>query len=162
MVVFAQVAGAPKTVADVVHDMFDRFRSGKAINEQELMGAAAQVFGSWAMGGGIAGGYHPPVNPGQTEGQAHRATRTINDDIRDAWEQTRAWRDPRPAAPDPVLEQLRRARQVMGFAESEVLDEVKIRDRKRVLAKKHHPDRGGSAAKMAEINDAADTLMATL
>jgi len=54
------------------------------------------------------------------------------------------------------------ARQTMGFAQAEPLTEAIIKDRKRLLAKKHHPDRGGSVQKMALVNDAADILLASL
>ena len=76
-------------------------------------------------------------------------------------------RQPRPPPPpDPEIERQRAilaARQVMGFAATEPLDENKIKDRKRQLAKRYHPDlQGGSAQKMALVNDAADVLLAAL
>lgn len=57
---------------------------------------------------------------------------------------------------------LRMARKVMGFAPAEPLNTAMVRERKRTLAMKHHPDRGGSADKMARVNDAADVLLASL
>lgn len=50
----------------------------------------------------------------------------------------------------------------MGFPETGRLTEAAVKDRRRLLAKKHHPDRGGSVAMMAHINDAADVLLASM
>lgn len=60
----------------------------------------------------------------------------------------------RPAAPDP--------RAILGFAPGQklTLDEVKRRHRE--LARRHHPDRGGSVARMQEINQAVDAILASL
>ena len=66
---------------------------------------------------------------------------------------------PRPPPPPAVDND---ARRVMGFRDGEVLTEEQIKDRKRELAKKHHPDRGGKLEVMQRINEAADRLMAEL
>ena len=51
----------------------------------------------------------------------------------------------------------------MGFAPNDRLTESLIKERKRRLAKKYHPDiKGGSVHRMAAVNDAADVLMAAL
>jgi hypothetical protein len=57
---------------------------------------------------------------------------------------------------------LRRARKVMGFGPGDPITEDAIKARKRELALKYHPDKGGSATDMAAINDAADTLLAAM
>lgn len=54
------------------------------------------------------------------------------------------------------------ARRVLGFADNQSLTESMVKERRRMLAKKHHPDRGGSVAMMARVNDAADVLLASL
>lgn len=54
------------------------------------------------------------------------------------------------------------ARRVMGFPPTGRLTEQTIKERKRTLAMKHHPDRGGSVQAMAAINDAADVLLEEL
>lgn len=62
---------------------------------------------------------------------------------------------PKPApGPDP--------RVVLGFAPGQKLTAEQVKKRFRELARKHHPDRGGSLAKMQELNLAMDALMATL
>jgi curved DNA-binding protein CbpA len=51
---------------------------------------------------------------------------------------------------------------VFGFKETARLTESLIKERHRELVRRHHPDRGGSTARMAVINDARDILMASL
>jgi len=60
----------------------------------------------------------------------------------------------KPAGPDPRL--------VLGFAIGQKVTAAEVKARHRELARKHHPDRGGSVARMQEINAAVDRLMATL
>lgn len=60
----------------------------------------------------------------------------------------------RPAGPDP--------RVVLGFGPGDKLTPDDVKKRHRELARKHHPDRGGSVARMQEINAAVDQLLATL
>jgi hypothetical protein len=55
-----------------------------------------------------------------------------------------------------------RARVTLGFTPQEAVTEAQIKARQRELAKKHHPDRGGSLAKMQEINAAVDVLLESL
>ena len=54
-----------------------------------------------------------------------------------------------------------KARKTLGFTVRDELTPEIIKKRYRELAKKHHPDRGGSAARMAEINQAVEILTAT-
>lgn len=60
----------------------------------------------------------------------------------------------KPAGPDPRI--------VLGFPIGQKLTAEAIKKRHRELARKHHPDRGGSVAKMQEVNAAVDRLLATL
>lgn len=59
-----------------------------------------------------------------------------------------------PAEPDPRI--------VLGFAAGQKVTAEEVKKRHRELARKHHPDRGGSLAKMQEINAAVDQIMASL
>lgn len=72
----------------------------------------------------------------------------------------------RPPPVDPVVEAKKRevaeARMVLGFDNTQPLDEAAIQRRRKELARKHHPDRGGSEERMRRINAAADTLIAAL
>lgn len=67
---------------------------------------------------------------------------------------------PRPRGPSSA--DLDHARDVLGFPIGQKLTAEAIKKRHRELAKANHPDRGGSAARMASINAAVDRLMATL
>jgi hypothetical protein len=60
----------------------------------------------------------------------------------------------RPAGPDP--------RVVLGFAAGQKVTVAEVKARHRELARKHHPDRGGSVSKMQEVNAAVDQILATL
>jgi hypothetical protein len=60
----------------------------------------------------------------------------------------------KPAGPEPHM--------VLGFAIGQKLTVAEVKARHRELARRHHPDRGGSVAKMQEINAAVDQLLATL
>jgi hypothetical protein len=60
----------------------------------------------------------------------------------------------KPAAPDP--------RVVLGFGPSDRLTVAIVKARHRELARKHHPDRGGSVTRMQEVNAAVDKLLASL
>lgn len=67
---------------------------------------------------------------------------------------------PRPAPPpDPRIAQLAQARTVLGFGITERPDRATITRRRHELARKHHPDLGGSPDLMARINAAADLLL---
>lgn len=60
----------------------------------------------------------------------------------------------KPPGPDP--------RVVLGFAAGQKVTAAEVKARHRELARKHHPDRGGSVARMQEVNAAVDQLLATL
>lgn len=72
---------------------------------------------------------------------------------------------PRVVAPDPeVIERQRillRARQELGFQPREPLTRDVVERRRKELARRHHPDLGGSVQRMASINQAADVLLET-
>lgn len=72
---------------------------------------------------------------------------------------------PPPPPPDPMIEhrkQVAAARKALGLAASVVLSKAMLERKRRELARKHHPDLGGSAAKMQEINQAVDFLLETV
>lgn len=68
---------------------------------------------------------------------------------------------PPPPPVDELAEKraaLRRAKVELGFAADEPITLQQVKDRHRVLARRHHPDRGGSVEKMQIINAAVDLL----
>jgi hypothetical protein len=153
----AEIARA-QTPGRRIVDLFENMLSGKPINRDDLLGVAQEVF--WTIGGGMAGGYHPPVEPrGQTNHAGHATNPPWG-----GWPWGRVGQQTRrpPQAVDSNIDEIRRARQVMGFAESEPLDEGTVTQRRKTLARKHHPDLGGSLERMAAINNAADVLLANL
>lgn len=154
-------AARPRSPVDVIAESFVNFLSGKPINREATLGAAESLYNQWS---GIGADYRPDVRDGESESSAHR--RAANGQQRQSWAD--AFGNARQARPQVAPEEEARhraqlaARQVMGFAATQKLTEDDIKDRKRTLAKKHHPDLGGSAQKMAAVNDAADVLMAAL
>jgi hypothetical protein len=121
--------------------------SGRQTDTDAAIQAAAGIFDQWwaAHNGNPApgGGAHPPHAP-RPDGRRQ------------------AGYPPGPAAPDIHANLQRAARRVLGFSDLESLTEEAVKERRRKLAKKHHPDHGGSVAMMARINDAADVLIACL
>jgi len=71
---------------------------------------------------------------------------------------TRARQPPPPPPLDPRIA----ARAVLGFNPGEPLTADVIKRRHRDLVRRHHPDRGGSTQRMAEVNAAVDVLLASM
>lgn len=55
--------------------------------------------------------------------------------------------------------EISRARRVLGFTAKEPVTREQVKARQRELARKHHPDRGGSVERMQQINWAVDILL---
>jgi hypothetical protein len=70
---------------------------------------------------------------------------------------------PPPPPPGQRRDPTIRARDILGFEQSEAITKERIEDRRRQLAKVFHPDRqGGSTRRMQQVNQAADLLLARL
>lgn len=133
-------ATRPKTPAEFLTEAFSNILQGKPVNMDDTRGLIDSVAAKW-FGEYSAVQVGDPSQAGHTGRQAPR---------------------PPPPPPDPRVELRERvlaARRVMGFAAKEPLTEEGIKKRHRTLAKRHHPDLGGSPAKMAMINDATDVLV---
>lgn len=128
-------------IADAVSDYLSRGR----VRQQTADRATAELFA--IFGAAAAGAETPPPVPPPQGAPWYTGI----------FEQARQRAQPPPPDPDEIAR--RRARSVLGFG-AEPLTAEMIKDRRRELAKQNHPDRGGSAARMAEINDAADVLLA--
>lgn len=142
-----EAASRPRSPMERLGGAVIDFLQGTPINRNDTLGAVQEIFQQWS--GTVGGQWHPPV------GQPPPGSGS-----RPPW-------GPPPGmggrrTEDPDLERVRAARRIMGFAESEPLTEEKISQRKRQLAKKHHPDRGGSAETMTAVNRSADILIAAL
>lgn len=66
---------------------------------------------------------------------------------------------PRETAEQAKARAISKARRTLGFAATEPLTKDQVKKRWRTLCMKHHPDKGGDAAKMAEINAAYELLV---
>lgn len=75
---------------------------------------------------------------------------------------TKQWVPPRDPQAEAKAKAISAARRALGFSAKEPLTEELIRARRQQLARKHHPDRGGSVERMAQINDAVDILLQPL
>lgn len=145
------------TAFQQVSELFDDFLAGRPLDTKKVGDIAAQAINdvAWRMGGGYTD-YHPPI--------------VGDDDIRDAGPRFRPPRGFRPppgwhaeeepgAAEEAQLELDRaKARIVLGFGPRELITREILKTRFRALAKKHHPDRGGSLERMKEISAANDVL----
>lgn len=152
-----------RTPAQRVVDLVGDFLSGKRVNEADIMGVAQDVAAQWS---GMADGFRPPIDRnGRT---AHGSAPQWSPAEWREFLRSQTGGGARQAPPPPPVDQEEednriarlRARQVLGFTASQVLTIADVKGRHRALAKRNHPDRGGSTAKMATINNAADVLLA--
>jgi len=153
-------ASRPRPPARVLLDSLTDWLQGNPINRDATLGAAEAFLNQWVAG--IGGNYRPDI-AGVSENGAHRRAQSGTDR---PWNwnipHTRQRQQP-PHDPDAELRKARAAaRQVLGFGPTEALNVDMIKARHRQLAKKHHPDRGGSNRKMETINLARDVLMVEL
>ncbi len=148
-----QRGGFVETATEIVSDLLagrglDREKAARAVNEA-----------AWELGGNYTR-FIPDLEDvdfsPSTGGQAPRQ----RPQQRPGW-----FREEAPPEPPDVLEkrrQLAQARQVLGFGPSDVITLEALRARHRQLAKKHHPDRGGSLERMQTVNAAVDVIAASL
>jgi len=126
------------------------FVSGRPVSPQETIDLLSQWFKDRGQGPRVHRVPHrvrDPVDPRRAEGP-RRAQRAASD-------------------LDAIAHAM--ARQVLGFTANEPLTREQIQDRRRRLARQHHPDLAHTAAArvaatrdMASINAAADTLLAAV
>lgn len=134
-------AARPRRPAEIVSESVDNLLAGKRINIADTIDAVGQLLGEW-RGNAMGSGFYPGNQPGGYPG--HDARRAA------------------PPPPDPEVIARVHARQVLGFGPSDKLTEAILKKRHHELVRKHHPDRGGSVDRMAEINNAVDILLASL
>jgi hypothetical protein len=138
--------------------MLDQVLHGQQPSAQQLEQAAADLVGS-LLGRTVTIDEVRRVRQGDVatirayvdQYQQHRAARAQTQSPRD-------FVDPVKAAQIEALKAQGRARAVMGFSKDAELTEEVLKRRYRELAFKHHPDRGGSADKMAKLNEAMELL----
>jgi hypothetical protein len=139
-----------------VADLFDDFISGRPFDSSKVARAVNEF--AWGMGGGY-GNYSPDIDTGEAPRSRF--------DPPSGFQPPRSWfrEEPpvRPLVDESLLRERMRARIALGFGPSDPLTDDTIKDRRRQLARRHHPDlKGGSSEKMKTINDAADVLLESL
>lgn len=133
-------------------DLLETVIRGGRVTQQQVASVIGDV-AAWAIGGGLAAGYYPNMG-GPARPQDH------------------PWAHPPPPPPGPDLETQEarsRARQVLGFARGQVLGREEIEDRRRLLARKTHPDlfpdparKRKAEERMTSINEAVNILIEEL
>lgn len=147
---------------DSAFAVFDDLVAGRGVNREKVARAINE--GIWEIGGGYTR-FHPDLeNVDFTESTGGAAPGATRERFRQAARNAASWfREEAPPPPDPPAEIERRrrvgaARAALGFGPAEPITADALRARHRELAKRHHPDRGGSVARMQEINSAVDIL----
>lgn len=153
-----RAAGA-RAPGDGVFNLFERMFSGKKINRKvidEALNDASDILGRVSAANSRA------RQAPQGEQQQQQRTDPFSEWFR---QQQARQQDAPPPGPDPRELEKKQARQrariTLGFGMSDPLTLEQISARRKELARKFHPDKkGGSTAKMQEINAAADALEA--
>lgn len=161
-VVFADIGRPPQRVpGQAAVDVLEDLLAGEPVTRGRINEAISDLFGAWSMGGNIAQGYYPDIDPGSARSDTPPNFRPPSD-----FRPPPGWPFGGMPPIDPAIAELqearRRARQVMGFAATEPLTKETLKARYRELMKKHHPDRGGTEEKTRLINAANDVLEAEL
>lgn len=145
-----QAAAKPKTPLDIAAEAFENLLNGRPINARETLGAAEAFFG----------GFSSIPHPASWQDHLRNRMRGSADKPLES----QAPPPPRQPTDDEVrAAAAAKARRVLGFPPAMKLTLPVVKARRRELAKKYHPDvTGGSAKKMALVNDSADVLEATL
>jgi len=146
----AEPRGPARRAAEAAADLFEDFITGKPFNSKK----AASAINEFASH--IGGAYASTAPDGE------RSRRGSRFDPPDGFQPPPNWHrePPPPPGKDPAIE--REARRVLGFGPADPLTEDLIKERRRQLARKHHPDKGGSVNRMQAINSATDALIAAL
>lgn len=169
-VILSSAAQAParrgSELGQKIGDLFHTFLSGNKITPDHLAAVAEEA--TWAIGGHMAPGYFPEIDPrGHSRFDPPAGFRPPP-----GWDPNADPRGGRRATPppppepeiDPEIETARRrARQVLGWSPSSKVTEDEVRAKRKELARRYHPDRkGGSLEKMKLVNEACDILVAEL
>jgi len=147
---YTRAQGGPGgSVGQLFHDFF----RGNPIRPEVAAAALGEIFGFTGF-------------PGQTP-RPHGARAPGGPGVgRGGWIPGGAPRQPpRPPPIDPQVAERRRAlamaRQELGFGPQEPLTPEMVGRRRKEMARRYHPDQGGSVERMARINQAADLLLET-
>jgi hypothetical protein len=148
-VVFEETARRAAQPKSAIGEIFEDLFSGRGIRPEKVASAVDEVM--WGMGGGFGAHHEIFEDDVDTETPPRNHTR-----------RPPPWEPPPPSEHAQKSAAIRAAKVELGFAQSEPITEESVAQRRRELARKHHPDLGGSVAKMQRINNAADILLASL
>jgi hypothetical protein len=141
-------ADRPQRPGEKLVGLLGRVLRGQKINDDHLYAGVEDAFEMFAN------------RPSFDEAKAAARARVEEFRRQQGWTPRPNQAPPRTRGPNPS--DLDHARDVLGFPIGQKLTVEIIKKRHRELAKANHPDRGGSAARMASINAAVDRLLATL
>ena len=147
-----ETMGRTPGVAGMAGLFFD-FLAGRRIRKEDFQRAVGEF--ADAMG---AGGVRPPGFPPGASARGHRRSAPFPGPPPNGHGHRI------PFEPDPDYEERKRlvmARQELGFQPREPLTVAVVEKRRKELARKHHPDLGGSPERMVRINQAADLLVSS-
>lgn len=144
-----------------IRDMF----AGRKIDSNKVAQDLTEAI--WESGGSF-GEFRPDVGDVDWETMFQQARERVHA-ARGAYQQHRqqgSGQRQRPPSEDPEHVQRMRAvqaaRATLGFGPRDAITKEILKARHRELAKRHHPDRGGSLERMKIINSAVDLIAGTL
>lgn len=146
-IVLEHVADTPIRPGERIASLLGRAIRGQKISDDQIFGGIEDLVGV----------FQSPTFE-QVRAQAAERVRQFRQQANGQQQRRQV---PRPRQDDAIT-RAERARIVLGFAAGQKVTAEEVKKKHRELARKHHPDRGGSVAKMQEVNRAVDDLMATL
>lgn len=149
------------SVFEAASEMFDDFLADRPINidVSQLGNMASKIIDDLGKAWGIGGGYttyHPPlVNDDEIDSEHQRTPGGQQRQQRRGFYEEPSQADFEAAELEAAAV---KARAVLGFGPREAITAEILKSRFRKLAKKHHPDLGGSVERMKSISAANDVL----
>ena len=141
-IVLEDAAARPARPGERFVGLLGRVFRGQKINDEQIFGGIEDLVGIF--------GQHPDFE-------------VVREQVRQQVRQRTTQAPPRPRPrQDDAITKAERARIVLGFAAGQKVTVEEVKKKHRELARKHHPDRGGSVAKMQEITAAVDQLLASM
>lgn len=139
----------------------DSLKNGRPVSFGDAIAAGADLLAT--MLGGRT--FVPPQPPSRAPGSSPPPSSGAWDPVGQWWQeqQRRQQQQQRPRQDvDELAADRVAARRAFGWPPGKKLDGDELKTRYRELAKKNHPDRGGSPDRMAKINHAMDVLTVEL
>lgn len=157
----ATLRAASEAPYNPLRNVVEAVKTGKPVSAGDVISAAADLFATMLGGRPIA---PPTVEHEDAPRQPPPSSGGWSPF--GAWWQAQQQQQGRQAPPPPRADELlaarAAARKIFGWKSDHRLDADELKKRYRDLAKRNHPDRGGSVEKMARVNAAMDILTAEL